>query len=43
MEWVYLYPTYKAEENIAEHLLKMQHYKNVKKVANIEKEIKKQE
>ena len=43
MEWVYLYPTYKAEENIAEHLLKMQHYKNIKKVANIEKEIKKQE
>ena len=43
LEWVYLYPTYKAEENIAEHLLKMQNFKNIKKVSNIEKEIKKQE
>ena len=42
-EWIYLYPTYKAEENIAEHLIKMQKHKNIKKIDNIDNELKKQE
>ena len=42
-EWIYLYPTYKAEENIANHLIKMQKYKNEKKVKDIDDELKKQE
>ena len=41
--WVYLYPTYKAELNIAEHLLRLQKHKNIKFINNIDKELKKQE
>ena len=42
-DWVYLYSTYKAEENIAEHLLRLQKCKNSKKINNIDREIRKQE
>lgn len=41
--WVYLCPTYNAEENVAEKLLKLQKAKNIKKVKNIKTEILKQE
>lgn len=42
-EWVYLYPFYKAEANIAEKLKDLLKAKNIKKVANFEKELKMQE
>ena len=42
-EWIYLYPTYKAEQNVAEHILKLQKYKNLKQIKNIDKELEKQE
>lgn len=41
--WLYLYPTYKAEENVAEKLLRLQKAKNIKKIKNIKAEILKQE
>lgn len=41
--WLYLYPTYLAEENIAEKLLRLQKAKNIKKIKNIKTEILKQE
>ena len=41
--WLYLYPTYVAEENIAEKLLRLQKAKNIKKIKNIKAEILKQE
>lgn len=41
--WLYLYPTYTAEENIAEKLLRLQKAKNIKKIKNIKAEILKQE
>lgn len=41
--WLYLYPTYVAEENIAEKLLRLQKAKNNKKIKNIKAEILKQE
>lgn len=42
-EWLYLYPFYKAEKNVAEKILQLQNCKNVKKIKNIETELKKQE
>lgn len=42
-EWVYLYPFYKAETNIAERLMKLQNFKNIKYIRNFKEEINKQE
>jgi len=39
-EWVYLYSFYKAENQIAERITKLDKAKNMKKVSNIEKELK---
>ena len=39
-EWIYLYSFYNAENQIAQNILGLDRYKNVKKVANIEKELK---
>ena len=39
-EWVYLYSFYKAEKQIAERITKLDKAKNVKKVSNIDKELK---
>lgn len=39
-EWVYLYSFYKAENQIAERITKLDKAKNIKKVSNIEKELK---
>ena len=39
-EWVYLYSFYNAESQIANLITKLDNYKNVKKVSNIEKELK---
>ena len=39
-EWIYLYSFYNAESQIARNILGLQKYKNVKKVSNIEKELK---
>ena len=42
-KWIYLYPCYQAEENIAVHLCALLKSKNTKKVKNIQKELHKQE
>lgn len=39
-EWVYLYTYYIAEENVAQKLIALNNYKNVKKIARFEKELK---
>ena len=39
-EWVYLYSFYKAENQIAQRITKLDNSKNMKKVSNIEKELK---
>ena len=39
-EWVYLYTFYRAEEQISQRILKLDKSKNMKKVSNIEKELK---
>ncbi len=39
-QWIYLYSFYKAEEQIAERIIKLEKAKNMKKVSNIEKELK---
>ena len=39
-EWVYLYPFYKAEINVAEKLIMLNKAKNIKKISNITKELK---
>ena len=39
-EWIYLYSFYNAENQIAQNILGLDRYKNVKKVSNIEKELK---
>lgn len=39
-EWIYLYSFYNAENQIAERIIKLDKSKNIKKVANIEKELK---
>lgn len=41
--WVYLYPFYKAETNIAERLIRLQNFKNIKYIKNFKEEINKQE
>ena len=38
-EWVYLYPYYQAEKNIAEKLVVLDRYKNIKKISRFEKEL----
>lgn len=43
IEWVYLYPFYKAELNIAERLCKLDESQNVKRIKNFETEIRIQE
>lgn len=42
-EWIYLYPFYKAEQNIAEKLRNLIKAKNNKYIKNLENEMKKQE
>ena len=42
-EWVYLYSFYKAEKQIAERIIKLDKSRNIKKVDNIERELKKVE
>ena len=39
-QWIYLFSYYKAEQQIAERITKLNKAKNVKKVSNIEKELK---
>lgn len=39
-EWVYLYPYYQSEKNIAEKLIQLDKYKNIKKIERFEKELK---
>lgn len=39
-EWLYLYSFYNAENQIAERIIKLEKAKNIKKVSNIEKELK---
>lgn len=41
--WIYLYPFYKAEKNIAERLIALNECDNIKKIKNFENEIKKSE
>lgn len=38
-EWVYLYPFYQAEKNIAEKLIQLDKYKNIKKIPRFKKEL----
>lgn len=40
-EWVYLYNYYMAEKNVAESLITLDNYLNVKKISNFEKKLKK--
>ena len=40
IELVYLYPFYKAEENIANKIISLNKAENIKKIANIKKELK---
>ena len=42
-EWVYLYPFYKAEQNIAEKIHKLNKTKNIKKLKNLSAILRKQE
>ena len=42
-EWIYLYPFYKAEQNIAEKIYMLVNSKNTKKIKNFKQEMKKQE
>lgn len=39
-KWIYLYSFYNAENKIAQNILGLDRYKNVKKVSNIEKKLK---
>lgn len=40
-EWVYLYNYYMAEKNVAESLIALDNYLNVKEISNFEKKLKK--
>ena len=40
-EWVYLYNYYMAEKNVAESLITLDNYLNVKEISNFEKKLKK--
>lgn len=42
-EWIYLYPFYKAEKNIAEKLLTLNQTKNIKRIEHLKQELKIQE
>ena len=42
-EWVYLYPFYKAEKNIAEKLIILNQTKNIKRIEHLKQELKIQE
>ena len=42
-EWVYLYEYYKTEEGIANRIITLNNFKNIKYIKNIEKELKKAE
>ncbi len=42
-EWIYLYNFYKAEEDVANIILRLDNYKNVKKIKNINLELSKAE
>lgn len=42
-EWIYLYPFYKAEQNIAEKLITLNNAKNIKRIENLKQELKMQE
>jgi exodeoxyribonuclease V alpha subunit len=42
-EWVYLYPFYRAESNVASRLIRLKNFKNVKYIKNFKNEIAKQE
>ena len=42
-EWVYLYPFYKAEKNIAEKIQILMSSKNTKHIKNFQNEMRKQE
>ena len=39
-EWVYLYSFYRAEEQIADRIIRLEQAKNIKRISNIEKELK---
>ena len=39
-QWIYLYSFYNAENKIAQNIIGLEKYKNIKKVENIEKELK---
>lgn len=38
-EWVYLYQYYQAEKNVAEKLIQLDKYRNIKKISKFEKEL----
>lgn len=38
-EWVYLYQYYQAEKNVAEKLIQLDKYKNIKRISKFEKEL----
>ena len=38
-EWIYLYQYYQAEKNVAEKLIQLDKYKNIKKISKFEKEL----
>ena len=42
-KWIYLFPLYKAEKNIATNLLRLNNFKNIKKIKHFKTELKKQE
>ncbi len=42
IDWVYLYPFYKAEKNVCERLKLLNHCQNVKEIKNFEREIQRQ-
>lgn len=42
-EWIYLYPFYKAERNIAEKLITLNQTKNIKRIEHLKQELKIQE
>lgn len=43
LEWIYLYPFYKAEANIAEKLMALKSSKNIKKIEHLKQKLKIQE
>lgn len=43
VEWIYLYPFYRAEQNVAEKIVLLEKADNVKKIKGFEKKLKRQE